>query len=230
LYELEPNLNNVFLTGSREAILQLQQNLQSSAGNATPEGYVSLPSPLYTGLTEFGLTDQLLNAFEPGDLRRAEWIDSTSNPAYPGFVFYPAKYKIGAANSMAGVAVEYYMVLRLAEMYLVRAEARAHGAPGGTGEAINDLNAIRSRAQLPNLPPTLSKDDVITAVEHERQTELFTEWGHRWLDLKRTGRAAIVLPAIPLKQPWQGDYQLLYPIPPSEIKNDNALTQNPGYQ
>jgi len=66
-------------------------------------------------------------------------------------------------------------------------------------------------------------------VAHERQTELFAEWGHRWLDLKRTGQAGAVLSVIPLKQPWLGNYQLLYPIPYTEIQDDPSLVQNPGY-
>ncbi len=121
------------------------------------------------------------------------------------------------------------MVLRLAEMFLIRAEAIARGNQGNLSTAIDDLNAIRHRAGLEYLPNTLNKEQVIAAVEQERQVELFAEWGHRWLDLKRTNRASVVLKTIPVKQPWEGDYQLLYPIPVEEIRDDYFLTQNPGY-
>jgi hypothetical protein len=130
---------------------------------------------------------------------------------------------------VGGTATEYYMVLRLAEQYLIRAEAEANGAGGGTAAAIADLNVIRGRAGLPALSPSLTPAQVITAVAHERQTELFAEWGHRWLDLKRTGQAGAVLSVIPLKQPWLGAYQLLYPIPFTETQDDPNLVQNPGY-
>lgn len=233
LYNLETDLNKTFLVNSKEAIWQLKQNTTNSyVQNATPEGYLTLPIPSYTGTTLFCLSEQLMTAFEPGDKRRIDWIDSTNNTSggTPGFItFYPTKYKTGAANASPGPAEEYYMVLRLAEMYLIRAEAAAHGALGGPADAINDLNVIRNRAGLTNLAASLAKDQVLAAIEHERQVELFAEWGHRWLDLKRTGRAHNVLSNIPLKQPWQGDYQLLYPIPVDEIKNDHFLTQNPGY-
>jgi hypothetical protein len=58
---------------------------------------------------------------------------------------------------------------------------------------------------------------------------LFCEWGHRWFVLGRMGLAHDVLSAIPAKQPWAGDYQLVYPIPVAEITNDHFLTQNEGY-
>jgi starch-binding outer membrane protein, SusD/RagB family len=56
---------------------------------------------------------------------------------------------------------------------------------------------------------------------------LFTEWGHRWLDLKRTGKATAVLS--PLKGAmWQASDEL-YPIPDLERKANPKITQNPNY-
>jgi hypothetical protein len=236
-YSLVSDLNGVFLANSTEAIWQLQQNTSiSGEGTATPEGIVLLPNPLNTGFATFYLSPQLLAAFEPGDLRRTAWVDSTDDSYNApigtpvGIYYFPFKYKTGSYNySVGGTATEYYMVLRLAEQYLIRAEAEANGAGGGTASAIADLNVIRGRAGLPALSSSLTPAQVTTAVAHERQTELFAEWGHRWLDLKRTGQAHAVLSVISLKQPWAGDYQLLYPIPVLEITADPNLTQNPGY-
>jgi hypothetical protein len=120
------------------------------------------------------------------------------------------------------------MILRLAEQYLIRAEAAAHGA-GALTNAIDDLNMLRSRAELPDLPDDLNQAQVLNAVEQERRIEFFCEWAHRWFDLKRWNKAAEILPLITVKQPWQGDYQLLYPIPPAEIESNSFLQQNPGY-
>lgn len=163
-------------------------------------------------------------------MRRSVWVDSTDytlNNVTSRYLF-PYKYKTGKHNRVpGGTATEYYMVLRLAEQYLIRAEANALG--GQLGLAINDLNALRRRAGLGDLSNTLNKEQVLAAVAKERQTELFAEWGHRWMDLKRTGKATEVLSAIPYKQPWRGDYQLLYPIPVEEIRKDHFLTQNPNY-
>jgi len=234
-YSLVSNLNGVFLTNSTEAIWQLQQNTSApGVGTATPEGILFLPNPLNTGYPDYILSPQLLGAFEPGDQRRLSWVDSTNNSynisTSTSLYYFPFKYKTGSYNySVGGTATEYYMVLRLAEQYLIRAEAEANGAGGGTSAAIADLNMIRGRAGLPALSASLTPAQVITAVAHERQTELFAEWGHRWLDLKRTGQADAVLSVIPLKQPWLGAYQLLYPIPYTETVDDPNLVQNPGY-
>ncbi|WP_431210968.1 RagB/SusD family nutrient uptake outer membrane protein [Puia sp. P3] len=61
---------------------------------------------------------------------------------------------------------------------------------------------------------------------HERQVELFTEWGHRWYDLKRTGRAGAVLGAE--KTGWTAD-AALYPVPMAQLQSNINLKQNPGY-
>lgn len=235
LYDLEADLNNVFLANSREAIWQLQQSTQfSGVKNATPEGYAMLPfSNIQTVSANFCLTPNLLSAFETDDNRFTEWVGKTDN-SFPspstGITYYPYKYKVGNSNGVQDApATEYYMVLRLAEQYLIRAEAAANGAPGGIAAAITDLNTIRNRAGLPDLSASLTTEQTLAAIAKERQVELFAEWGHRWMDLKRTGKANDLLSAIPLKQPWLGSYQLLYPIPQQDVLTDPFLIQNPGY-
>lgn len=224
LFGLEPDLNNVFSTTSREAVWQLKQTSSDPVlKNATPEGYT----------TSYILSAQLLSAFEPGDQRRVKWVDSAglayvSNPV--ANTYYPHKYIIGQINADASQPPpQYYTVLRLAEAYLIRSEAEANGATGGAASAIADLNMIRARAGLANLNSNLIQQPLKDAVARERQVELFAEWGHRWFDLKRTGQAHSVLSAIPAKQPWAGDYQLLYPVPLTEMRFDHNLTQNIGY-
>jgi hypothetical protein len=232
LYELATDPAVVFQANNREAIWQLKQTtLSTNLRNATPEGYL-FNSSNRTNTPGFNLTSHLLSAFEPGDKRWSAWLDSSSNTA-GGVVgvksYYPAKYKIGSFNNSATTPKEYYMVLRLAELFLIRSEARAYGVDGGPSAAVDDLNMIRKRAGLEKLPNTLDKEAVLSAIEKERQIELFAEWGHRWLDLKRTGRAGTALASIALKQPWEGDYQLLYPIPNEEIEGNINIIQNPGY-
>ncbi len=234
-YTLETNLDDVFRTNSKEAIWQLQQALTDfTIKDATPEGVVMQPNTLKVGMAPYCLTTSLLATFEPGDQRLAKWADSTDNSlgsgSKPGVTYFPAKYKIGKANGTPGMPPrEYYMALRLAEVYLIRAEAAANGAAGGTATAIADLNIIRNRAGLPALATSLNKEQTLAAVAKERRTELFAEWGHRWFDLKRTRQMHDVLSAIPLKQPWVGDFQALYPLPVPEINTNHFLLQNPGY-
>ncbi len=64
------------------------------------------------------------------------------------------------------------------------------------------------------------------AILHERQVELFAEWGHRWFDLKRIGMATKELHAD--KIGWE-ETDVLYPVPFSEILRNTSLNQNPGY-
>jgi hypothetical protein len=168
------------------------------------------------------LTTDLLGAFEAGDERRIAWVDST---LYSGnLYYYPFKYKVQQAS--ASTITEYYVLLRLAEQYLIRAEAEAQ--LNDLTDAINDLNIIRTRAGLPGLSAALNQQQVLAAVMQERRIELFAEWGHRWFDLKRTNQATPTLDTISYKQ-WTPNAQL-YPIPMSEITTDPNLTQNPGYQ
>jgi len=223
LFNLPKDLNTVFLSTSQEAIWQLKQMKDGINKNATPEGYTLYSDPVFAYLSE-----ELLNDFEVKDQRKTAWCrfddESLKKPVY-----HPYKYKIGQANAvLGGTTTEYYMVFRLAEQYLIRAEAQTLGNLS-PGQAITDLNTIRKRAGLDDLPATLSRDQVIAAIAHEREIEFFSEWGHRFFDLKRTGKAHDVLSVVKIKQPWTGDYQLIYPIPRLEIIANQNLVQNPGY-
>jgi hypothetical protein len=225
LYSLD-TLNGAFLADNPEAILQWQNNstVNQNTYNATIEALNLIPSDA-TSQPNYYLTDQLLGAFENGDLRKTAWIDST---IYNGATYYyPYKYKVGPTQMQPnGPVTEYYTVLRLAEQYLIRAEARA--MQNNLSGALDDLNMIRNRAGLDNLSSTLSQPQIIAAVAQERRVELFAEWGHRWFDLKRTKAVAATFSTIPYKSRYQ-PYQQLYPIPPVELQFDPNLTQNPGY-
>jgi hypothetical protein len=165
----------------------------------------------------------MLQNFKDGDQRKS-WIDSGdfSGKRY----YYPFKYKTGSSQAIPnGAYTEYYMVLRLAEQYLIRAEALAN--QNKIEEAVKDINKIRERAGMAGFSLNLTQAEVLDIIEHERQIEFFAEWGHRWLDLKRWDKANARLG--PVKgQDWQTEDQL-YPIPQAEIQNDPNLTQNAGY-
>jgi starch-binding outer membrane protein, SusD/RagB family len=111
-------------------------------------------------------------------------------------------------------------ILRIAELYLIRAEARAQLNPTNLTSAISDLNAVRTRAGLANTTAT-TQSDVLLAIENERRAEFAFE-AHRWFDLVRTGRAKTVLG-------FTDDYKLLLPIPIDQTRTDPAVVQNPGY-
>lgn len=218
-FRLPEDLDSVFLKNSGEAILQLQTEDLPQSRYATLEGYTFNPTS-HTSSAAYSLTPQLLAAFEPGDQRRIAWVDSTifATKKY----YYPSKYnvKIGTTGNIK----EYYMVLRYAEQYLIRAEARANVGTDLSG-ALEDLNTVRQRAGLSDLDPSLDQSGILAAVAQERRIEFFDEWGHRWFDLKRTGQADATLGT---RTGWRPEAKL-WPIPAAELITDPNLKQNPGY-
>jgi starch-binding outer membrane protein, SusD/RagB family len=226
-YSLVPDLNSVFFTNSSEAILQWQLNTSFETNNCTAEALNILPASS-SRAPSYYLSSQLLSAFEQNDNRKLKWIDSSE---YENVIYkYPFKYKNGRQQRETDAPpTEYYTVLRLAEQYLIRAEARAHLSDllGAT----EDVNVIRTRAGLPEIMPG-TQEDVLNAIYQERRVELFAEFGHRWLDLKRTGLVNQVMSIVtPIKKPgsvWQ-EFQQWYPIPASQIALNPNLHQTAGY-
>lgn len=217
-YELLSDLTKVFLKNSREAIWQIQTVNKSTAGVNTWEGFNVVPATP-TGRSYYQVYDAFFKAFESGDKRKAAWLNAYTNAN--GTFYYPYKYKIRTASPVQ----EYTMTLRFAEQFLIRAEARAQ--QNNLAGAKADLDTIRHRAGLPSLADNLSKAALLLAVEQERRIELFAEWGHRWFDLRRTGRALDVLS--PLKAGLTAT-DLWYPIPLDAIKTNPFLQQNEGYK
>lgn len=116
-------------------------------------------------------------------------------------------------------------ILRTAEMYLIRAEARAQLKKLTTG--LDDLNKIRDRAGVANSTAS-TQDDLLLAIENERRVEFAFE-AHRWFDLARTKRAKAVLEALDANIKVE-DYELVFPIPVTQIQLDKEnLQQNDGY-
>lgn len=214
LYTLS-GVDSVFLNTSNETIWQL---MPVSPNFNTQEAAFFVPGST-TEIPTYPLTNDLVNAFEPGDNRILAW---TGSSAIGGQVFYyPAKYKIVGGSPLN----EYHIVFRLAELYLIRAEARMQ--QGNTMGAIADLNLIRSRAHLAPLLATLPQDRVAVAIQQERRIELFAEFGHRWLDLKRTKTVDPVIGA--LKPASWHSTDALWPVPQDQRSADPFLTQNAGY-
>jgi hypothetical protein len=220
---VETGLGTVFLDGSTEAIWQIPGAQPYNNGVPDAVGFVPTSYPNYL------ITPFLLSAFETGDQRLVNWIGSKvkSVDGVDQIQYYPNKYK----NRQSIVTpAEDQMVLRLAEMYLIRAEAAAHlGSASNLTQALADVNTIRARAGLEaSTADETSQDAVLNAVMHERQVELFCEWANRWYDLKRTGTAAAVLGEEKTGVTFTAN-AALYPIPQAQIQLNNQLTQNPGY-
>ncbi|MGE9310481.1 RagB/SusD family nutrient uptake outer membrane protein [Niabella sp. CJ426] len=212
-YRLEPDLNKVFLSSSPESIFQI-----SKVNTNTSEGGAFIPSTS-TALPVYAATEYLMNSFGLSDGRRLNWLKA--NTIAGKQYYYPFKYKVRSSTT----TTEFNIVQRLAEIYLIRAEAFAR--QNKKEQAEFDLNLVRNRAGLESYVASNSTQ-LLDSIMVERQRELFSEWGHRWFDLKRTKRANVVLAE--RKAPnWQPT-DSLYPIPASEIIYNPLLTQNPGYE
>lgn len=223
------HLGDVFLKTSKEAIWQLQP-VEFGANSQEARVFI-LPSTGPSNLKPVYLSDNLVNSFDNRDKRRTQWISGVN---VDGNIYYfPNKYKIDISFDTDAPVTEYTTVIRLAELVLVRAEARAQ--QGNLDGAIADLDLIKDRVGLPKIKdinPNVNKTDLIDIIIKEKQFELFTEWGHRWFDLKRTGKIDQIMPSITPKKVTGGvwkSYQQYYPIPSNELKNNPILTQVNGY-
>lgn len=214
------SLGGVFLRNSKEAIWQLPPTGYFS--NTNDAGIFILTAAPYG---KPYLSTSLYNAFENNDQRKEEWIGSFNDGTTT--YHFPFKYKILSSTEEP---VEYQTIFRLAEQYLIRSEARAW--LDKFTEAKADLDIIRARADLPGAPITTDKTVLLNQILHERRLELFSEWGHRWLDLKRTNAIdsvmTIAVPAKEIGASWK-PYQALYPLPLYDLQANTYLKQNPGY-
>lgn len=204
---------NIFYANSEEAIFQFWNNIGTSLGSGALTEYAN--NYAVNDDPEYGL----MAAFEPGDKRAFNYVRPATAAGGESRIY---KYRL---TDESPDYKEFTMVLRLAEQYLIRAEARAMRDQVGT--AVEDLNKIRNRAGLDDLPASMTREEALTHVEKERRLELCFEWGDRWLNLKRLGRLDQVMN---LAKPglWTST-AAFYPVPRTEILLNTNLKQNPGY-
>lgn len=208
------SLNKVFLKNSTTTIWQLMPAVK---GKNTFEGetfiFTAGPPPLTA------LSPGLMNAFSTGDLRKSMWTKAVTNGTTIWYHAYKYNQYQNTTNSL-----EYSIVLRLVEQYLIRAEAKAH--LNDLIGAAQDLNAVRNQAGLGNTTATTT-DEILKAILQERRLEFFTEFGHRFFDLKRTNTLDTTLTGVKLG--WDAKDHL-WPIPATELLvNPNLQPQNSGY-
>jgi starch-binding outer membrane protein, SusD/RagB family len=203
-YSLVPNFGTLYSQkNSPESIFELQ--FTPNTGNSL--AFWFFPAAL-GGRLGMSPTAELYNAYGAGDTRRDVSIRMSGTTRYIG------KY------TRIALGDDNIIELRLAEMYLIRAEANARlNAPAATVRA--DLNILRTRAGAAPLGEAVATQaQLLQAVLNERRLELAFE-GHRFFDLRRFGVAA--------QQLGISADRLLFPIPQAEIDVNKNLDQNPGY-
>ncbi len=194
------NYQNIFFQkGNSEAIWELVYD----ATNTSQAYFFYYPTSL-GGRNEISATASLRDASEATDVRKA--VNYTSSPAAKTLKFTRAD---GTDNNV---------LVRLAELYLIRAEARAR--QDKLVESLADINVIRKRAGLLDAV-AVTEAGLIDAIEKERRIELAFE-GHRWFDIRRYNK----LSSVGITQ----SFRALWPIPQREVlTTQNVITQNPGY-
>jgi hypothetical protein len=216
---------------------------ENSAESIFEVNYEGTPSNANWGASMFRGTDwkkfntpsnDLVKAFnDENDLIRknssisfenvtGKWSDANWPAASYPFTY---KYRI-----ITWPSAQNYILMRLADIILLKAEAL--NEMGDVNGAAQLVNQIRSRVDLPNTTAT-TQESMRLAIEKERRLELAFE-GHRWFDLKRTGRAIEVINNAIGPDGNKYGYNLtqnglLWPIPQSELDKNELLTQNPGY-
>ena len=174
---------------------------------------------------DVGISPNLVNSYEEGDVRRTlfRWVlKGTEN------VYWCSKY----ASYGGYWGQDNLSIIRISELYTIRAECYASLLAPNIGAAMNDVNALRASRRLPTLDnPLLSAQEVLDIVELECVKEFICE-GHRFYDLKRKGKGWV-------KATNSGsgggsilgnDYRILARIPPTQMDiNPNLLPQNPGH-
>ncbi|CAA9231553.1 MAG: Cell surface glycan-binding lipoprotein, utilization system for glycans and polysaccharides (PUL), SusD family [uncultured Cytophagales bacterium] len=218
-YDLEPDFKNIVEQDfTDESILEVGYSVSDDPGTGT----YSLNN-LFVGRREVIPSNPItfaLNSAESGTRATTIGFDqSRVRGSDNGW----SVLKYGTADEDNNNIV----LFRLAEMYLIRAEARLNqNRVTGAGSAVEDLNVLRTRAKAPNVTANTAAG-VALAVEQERVYELAFE-GHRWYDLVRTDRVQPVMSAFSTN--WNERYER-WPIPLREVQNNPGLRgkQNPGY-
>ncbi|MFC4874505.1 RagB/SusD family nutrient uptake outer membrane protein [Negadavirga shengliensis] len=164
-----------------------------------------------------GASNELMATYEDGDVRRDCWMETTRE-GIDGPVYASRKW-----TGYKGDFLENLPIIRAAELYLIRAEARYQTNPAG---ARADINALRSRRGLGAVDDLLSGQPLFNRIMLERRKEFALE-GHRFFDLKRNGMN-ITKHSDFLEVPYT-DYRVLSNIPLSQVQLNENLVQNPGY-
>jgi hypothetical protein len=189
---------------TRESVFELEYSVTYTNSNRS-----NWQPPANGGTRQWAPSDAIVTLLNDPTIGggRSALIAKTSTGLWYGNLFYRSP------------ATDPSYIIRIAEVYLIRAEARAE--QNNLAGALADLNAIRSRAGVAASTAS-SQADVLLAIENENRVE-FAQEPHRWFDLVRTGRAQTVLG---ITDP----NKLVFPIPLNEITLSNgSLTQNAGY-
>jgi hypothetical protein len=157
-------------------------------------------------------SDELIAAFEAGDVRRNMWVNNAG------------RHECKKWPGEKGNFLENIPLLRVSELYLISAEARARsGNDAGAQTQVNALRAVRGLAAT-----ALTGAALQDLILNERRVEFAFE-GHRWFDLKRLGKDIVKPASLGVSDVPYTDFRILANIPNAEVIFNELLVQNPNY-
>lgn len=233
-----------------EFIFQVQYAASAASTNST-NPLTPLTIPNYSGISkysdEYGSvypTDQFIASFPAGDKRvqeRQYFYTKYQSSKTPDTVVFKAHYIYKWFDSTAVRNTTKsdlnFTLYRLADVYLLYAEASNKANNGPLSDAVGYVNQIRARAKLAPLAAGMSQADFEHAVWLERYFELCFE-NKMWFDMIRTRKVHNDVTGnwddfVGHKTVWGATFtanQLLFPVPKQETDvNPNLLPNNPGY-
>ncbi|MEM9053667.1 MAG: RagB/SusD family nutrient uptake outer membrane protein, partial [Bacteroidota bacterium] len=220
-YALEANYEDVFYSEGNDEIIFAIPYTNDDIFESQDFSFEMTAGGVRSGLNY--LTTDFIAKLDPQDSVRTPVLQNQLVPEEVG------KYLTSSLN--ARLCGNDWIVLRLADVYLMHVEAVMAGMPATQNlEAINSFNAIRERAGLSLVPTDGSGEITLEMLLNERRYELAFE-NHRFYDLVRTGQAFTVLSAFAESEGYNfSSTDLLLPLPLAEINvSEGLLTQNPGY-
>ncbi|GET25222.1 RagB/SusD family nutrient uptake outer membrane protein [Prolixibacter sp. NT017] len=247
-YALNPNYADNFDVNNKnsvESLFEIQYTGNAGEGfwdNTNQASWLStFTGPRNSNMVAGGWgwnqpTQEFVDSYEPGDLRKDVTILYDGCPQFDGMDYDPGYsttgYNLRKFLVTKSISSSYdnspmdFPVLRYADVLLMKAEALNN--LGKTTEAEAPLNEVRARAGLPAVTG-LSQADFKAKVLHERRMELAFE-GQRWFDLIRVDNGDYGLNFLhSIGKVNATSKFLLLPIPQKEIDANPNLTQNPGY-
>lgn len=244
-YDMSGNV----ITSGQYALLPDYSHVWREVGENKSESIYEVQATLTLGLRDYtnvqgprGTPDlgwgfntpslSLANSYQAGDVRKNATVMFVPSTLWDGFAaptsWTNPRYNYKAYqspiaepwNGDKGATAKNFRILKYSDILLIRAEAGFHA--GMTGEAVDRVNEIRTRAGLSTLTSV-----TLQQILNERRWEMAMEHD-RWFDLVRTGTAQSAM-AADGKTFITGTHEL-FPIPLDQIiQSGNRLTQNPGY-
>ncbi|MFK5958626.1 MAG: RagB/SusD family nutrient uptake outer membrane protein [Lutibacter sp.] len=187
-------------------------------GQTSGQGWSGLANAAPVGRGDAPFSQNLLDAFasEPGDLRFTT-LNANGTDAVGGVSTFSTKFPDGVNNADNGP------ILRITEMYTIRAEANLRAGSSVGDTPLNDINTLRTRAGL-SLLVSVDLDIIL----NEKRKELCFE-GQRRMDLLRNGMSLRRVGMPNVTESAFGANKTVLPIPTTELDLNPNISQNPGY-